>query len=133
MQGLIEDRHGAYPIEETAMQIVNLTPHPVHIVGADGKVAKTFPVAGPPARCREVRKPDGVAHVGELEIPLTRKGFGEIEGLPESREDTIYVVSLLVASAASKAGRVDVVYPDDVVRDADGTIIGCRAFARSSP
>ena len=56
------------------------------------------------------------------------KSFNEVEGLPEPQENTIYIVSALVAGAAKD--RDDLVIPNDIVRDDKGNIIGCKNLAR---
>ena len=59
--------------------------------------------------------------------------FGDIVGLPESKEDTIYIVSAIVLSAAKAAGRKDCVAPatghPNCVRK-DGFIVSVPGFIR---
>ena len=62
-----------------------------------------------------------------IEVPLTRTTFGEVQGLPDPADDTLYVVSRLVISAVPD--RTDLVSPDGAVRDDQGRIIGCTALA----
>ena len=64
-----------------------------------------------------------------LSIKINSTSFGEVDGLPEPQEGTIFIVSALVAQAL-KGVRNDLVIPDDTVRDEQGRIIGCRALAR---
>lgn len=104
------------------MKIINLTPHEIKIVGADGKVIQSFPSEGV-VRCQVTRQ-----QAGEVNgIPVNRTIFGDVEGLPEQQEGIVYIVSALVAQATK---RDDVLIPDDAVRDEQGRIIGCKAFAR---
>jgi hypothetical protein len=63
-------------------------------------------------------------------IPLFRSVTGEAEGLPAVEHGTIYVVSSLTAQAAPH--RKDVYFPDDVIRDDIGRVIGCRSLSRIS-
>jgi hypothetical protein len=86
-----------------------------------------IPPSGQQARVlpRQVR-------TGEVNgIPIVRTEFGEVEGLPEPEENTVYIVSTLVLQAL-KGSRADVVSPDtsptSAVRDANGKIIGVRGF-----
>lgn len=105
------------------MRIVNLTPHTINVVGA---VEVTIPASGTVARCREVATP-----VDDVNgIPVVVKTFGDVVDLPEPQADTVYIVSALVAAAAAKSGRSDVLSPGDLVRDADGKIVGCGGFCR---
>lgn len=64
--------------------------------------------------------------VGEVDgIPLVMTAFGAVSGLPGPQEDTLYIVSLLVKQAVQ---RQDVVSPGEIVRDANGNIVGCKNF-----
>jgi len=64
--------------------------------------------------------------VGEVDgVPLVRQYHGRTV-LPEERPGTWYIVSTLVAAA--HPGRRDLLVPTDLVRSADGTVVGCRAL-----
>lgn len=104
---------------------VNLTPHAINLYRPDGTV-RTIPPDGRVARCAAVAMPIGCAPDG---TPLMRRSYGDagIQGggaFPDPQPGTIFIVSALVAAAM--AGRDDVASPGDLVRDADGNIIGCR-------
>lgn len=109
-------------ISRTAL--VNLTPHAISIIG-ETKI--TVPPSGIVARCF-VRR-EKVGEVGS--IPINRTVFGNIEGLPDPRPSTYYIVSAIVAQACPD--RHDLLIPDDTIRDDQGRIIGCRALARVKP
>ena len=115
------------------MRLVNLTPHPITLVGDRGEV--TLPPSGHIVRAREVREVLGAAQVdGAGTLPVLRVSYAEPEGLPEQVEaDTIYIVSAL-AAAAIRAHRPEVAdhffVVSDPVRDSDGRVIGARALAR---
>lgn len=99
------------------MQMINLTPHGVNIAG------KEFPASGQVARCAEV-----ITSAGEVEgIPLIRRNFGAVEGLPPISEGTMYIVSAMVMQASP--GRADLVCPGELIRDATGKVIGCKNLA----
>ncbi len=105
------------------MEIINLTPHEIKVLDAGNNLIHSFPSAGL-ARCQVTRQ-----QVGNVNsIPVNRTVFGAVEGLPEQQEGVIYVVSAIVAQACKN--RSDLVIPDDAVRDEQGRIVGCRAFAR---
>ena len=92
------------------MEIVNLTPHEVKVLDDDDNVIATFPSVGV-ARARQHDVP-----AGEIEsIPVVKTEFGEVSGLPEPTEGRS-TDDLLTTSGA--------------VRDSQGRIVGCRAFAR---
>lgn len=105
------------------MKIVNLTPHDINIIGEIGEVVQTFPASGELARCSVSREQVDAIN----SVPVNRTVFGEVTGLPEQQEGVVYIVSALVAQATK---RDDVLIPDDAVRDEQGRIIGCKAFAR---
>lgn len=121
------------------VRVVNLTPHPVVVVGEECPskvqspeeikpyIVATFPPSGKVARVTsskvKVREVNG--------IPLYKSVFGEVSGLPDPQPGTIYIVSLLVLQAL-KGKRDDVVAPDTsptgAVRDANGRIIAVKGF-----
>ena len=105
------------------MKIVNLTPH--DIVITDGP---TFPPSGIVARV-SVQQVDA----GDINgIPVKTQTFGDIVDLPDPADDTVYIVSALVLSAAKAAGRTDCVAPDtaNAVRDDNGHIVSVPGFIR---
>jgi hypothetical protein len=124
--------HQEFAIPSIA-NLVNLTPHEVTIVGEDGGVLLRIPPSGLIARVREEQTPAGEVTVlpggpltGGVEVPLIRRTWGPIEGLPEPQFRTLFITSSLVAQAAWAMGRRDVVAPGELVRDAEGRVIGCK-------
>jgi hypothetical protein len=112
---------------EDTMKLVNLTPHPVVIVAADGATI-TIPPSGTVARCTVTRSVVGTVTVETVTVPVTATVLGQVEHIPEPEPETLFIVSRVVAEAARD--RDDLVVPDDVVRDDQGRVIGCRALAR---
>ena len=104
------------------MTMINLTPHAISFVSVDGNVIMKVEPSGQLARV-SVRK-DVVCEIDG--IPVKTSVFGEVEGLPEPKEDTIYLVSSIVAQRVT--GRDDVFIPDDSIRDEQGRIIGCMSL-----
>ena len=104
-------------------KIINLTPHDVNIVKNNGDVV-TFSPYGTVARCTQTTTQIGDANG----IPLTQTSFGVVVDLPQPQKDTIFIVSRLVLNAC-KGVRDDLVVPNDLVRDDQGNIIGCKSFA----
>lgn len=104
------------------MQLINLTPHDMNIIRSDGG--------------RLMIKSSGLARVAETSrivgvvdgAPLKTLEHHDMQGLPEPKEGTLYIVSTICAQAAWKMGRLDVIYPIEFVREG-GEIKGCRAFA----
>jgi len=81
---------------------------------------------------------EGVARVAVTETPLhrtysgvvlVRQKFGNVTGLPDAEEGFLLIVSALVKSALPD--RRDLVSPASLVRDDDGSIIGCRSLSLS--
>lgn len=101
---------------------VNLTPHALNvhtgkgvvIIDPSGEVARvaTFSTAAP--------------FIGD--VPTCRTVTGEVTGLPEPIEGTIFIVSGMVAK---EAPRPDVMSPGDLVRNESGRPIGCQGLRRS--
>jgi len=98
------------------MDFINLTPHDVNCNG------RIFPKSAIVARCSSqstvVQTVDG--------IDLCKTEFGEVQDLPAPSDDTFYIVSALVRSACPE--RKDLVSPGDLLRDAEGKVIGCKNF-----
>lgn len=107
------------------MKLVNLTPHALHVILDDDRLL-TIPSAGL-ARAGNGRRQIGTIESDGYTIPLYHTTFGAITGLPDPAPDTVYLVSNIVAQAVR---RDDVLIVDDMVRDGEGRILGCRAFAR---
>lgn len=104
------------------MRIRNLTPHPVVVRGI------AFAPEGACPRCSVNRtQVDLIRHNG-VDIPVTRSVFGAVEGLPAQEAGTILIVSRLVADACPD--RSDLFFPDDLVRDDQGRVIGANSLGR---
>ena len=109
------------------MEIVNLTPHEVKVLDDDDSVIATFPSSG------VARASQHNVLVGEIEsIPVVKTEFGEVSGLPEPTGGVVFIVSRITAEAAQAQGRStdDLLTTSGAVRDSQGRIVGCRAFAR---
>lgn len=100
------------------VKIINLTPHDINIITESYKPVATF-------------KSEGIARVGTESvqtgevngIPVFSTEFGEVIGLPEPQERTVFIVSLITRQACP--GRKDLLIPSHLIRDEDGKIIGC--------
>lgn len=104
--------------------IVNMTPHPVHIVDEKNNVIKTSPKSETMIRLSQTTE-----SCGSIDgIPTSRTVFGSATNLPEFSDGIFYIVSQLVKSAL--ADRTDLLVPAEVVRDEAGNIIGCKSLGR---
>jgi len=110
------------------MRVFNMTPHTVVIDQGMG-FKKGFLPSGEVARVSTRAVDDGEVK----SIPVVRTTFGEVKGLPEEKEGTIYIVSSMVAQACRDT-RHDLVSPDtspeSAVRDSDGRIVAVRRLQR---
>ena len=117
--------------------IINATPHAITIVSKKGveqdskkqflaetvEVVREIPSSGILPRVSMSNSP-----AGEIDgLPIESVVYGEIEGLPEYQKGVYYIVSGLVAAAATKIGRVDCLAPGALVRDKNNpaVILGC--------
>ena len=112
-------------------KLVNLTKHIVrYYPETPGLVPATYLSEGE-ARVAVYHMPCTPIVTDMHDIPLVRREFGEVTGLPEPQENVIYIVSSMVL-AAVKYHRRDVVAPDtgpdSVIRDDEGEIIGVKRF-----
>lgn len=110
--------------ETTITGVVNLTPHDVVILDADGSEVHRYPRSGEVARLATVelhshRMPDGVAVQGVE--------FHHLAATPPRVDGTRYIVSLPTALAAPRA---DFLVPYGEVRDDSGQIRGVRMLAQ---
>ena len=88
------------------MKLVNLTPTALNVATGIGTIATI--------------EPSGIIAYVSVEyvdqptcscLPIRETVYGDIQGLPDPEEGTMYIVSPLVASAAKKLGRKDVISP----------------------
>ncbi len=112
-------------------KIVNLTPHPVVVCGADGAPIMTFKPTGTIARAVQADRLVGDLKVAGVSVPLVVSEYGAPVDLPEAEPETFYIVSVITAQAAKASGRStgDLLLTADLVRCELGKIIGCRKFA----
>lgn len=104
--------------------ILNLTPHRITVVQSSGEKVTIDPEPIP-ARVgvtEQVLPQHSLAQIGIISLTQT----GEVIGLPEEKPNTWYIVSRIVREACPE--REDLLVPANIVRDTDGTIIGCQGF-----
>ena len=102
------------------MKFVNLTPHEVSILTEkeEPMVLKSEGIARLKEQQKLVKVEDGVK--------LFHTEYLETENLPQPSENTIYIVSMLVAQ--QHADRKDLAYPARLIRDEKGVVIGCEGL-----
>ena len=108
------------------INIINLTPHTITFITENGNL--NVKPSGLVARVSAKTEETGYMYVTsfDIRIPVTTTVYGEVEGLPDPSENSIYVVSSLVAKQVPE--RKDVFIPNESVRDDQGRIIGCKSL-----
>lgn len=114
--------------------VVNYTPHTVRLLHQNGDLHMIFESRGI-ARCAETLESlpplewDPFGDCGMHDhLPLVRRTFGAVSGLPDPKDGVAYIVSQIVHDALPN--RTDLLVPADVVRGPDGQVTGCRSFGR---
>jgi hypothetical protein len=122
--------------ETRSTRLINCLPHVCTVVVNNNMDTITIEKSGVIARCVEIEEDDGNIPIPvtdakgnkhSITVPVKRRRYGEVFGLPEPEEDTYYLVSYPVAAALPE--RSDLLVPDDMLRQ-DGRIVGCRKFSR---
>lgn len=103
------------------MEFINLTQHEVNIAGGP-TLAPSGIVARVETSIEKINSING--------IDLFETVFGEVENLPEPKNNCVYVVSALVRTHNSVAHREDVYSPGRLLRDDAGNVIGCSGLTR---
>lgn len=101
------------------MKIINCTPHDVCLIRKNGT--------------KEVFKASGIVPRVNMEIINTddemfvKKIIGSVEGLPEPKNDTLYIVSAMVFDSSDRS---DLIAPNtnNAIRDDLGHIVGVPNF-----
>jgi len=118
--------------EHVKTRFVNLTPHEISICHPEKptEVCLKIPPSGIVARVDA--KSEVVGFIDSFKV--RRTVYGDVVGLPEPQENTVYIVSTPVLMALKEKGikRFDVVAPDtnpdSAVRDPQGRIICVKYF-----
>lgn len=112
--------------------ILNLTPHPIRLYDN----AREDGLDDLDSHLREVIEPEPkAARLAMIELGTQAGGielveYGHAHDLPPRRHGVRYVVSLVVALSLAPRGRDDLLVPYREVRNASGTVIGCRQLAQ---
>ena len=104
------------------MNIINLTPHSINLI--KNEVTTTIESSGM-ARCKEEEILEGFVD----DIPIYKKEYGEVYGLPDPVDNTIYIVSFIVLKALN-GSRNDVYTITNTARDDNGCICGFKALSK---
>ena len=109
---------------------VNLTPHTLNVRALDGSTI-VLPSSGDgAARVVYDRLPPEQVRIDGHEVAVAVAGSPrEIIGLPEPEPGVVLIVAKAVSDAAP-AHRGDLMSPGRLIRDEDGTVIGCDGLTR---
>lgn len=113
--------------------LINLTPHPITLLGDGNNPLVTIAPSGIVARREELQEAAETILVGSDRIPVHQKRYGPLVGLPDSVPGTTYLASALAATAAYAMGRRDVYCPNELIRGEAGEVLGCRSLALCAP
>ena len=99
--------------------IVNLTAHTLNEMATGTEIPPSGIVARVEQNNVKVTEYNG--------IPVYKTEYGELIGLPEPKEGTIYIVSAMALNAVPE-WRQDVYAPGYLKRNEEGIITGCIGF-----
>jgi len=109
------------------VELINLTPHPIDVISDDGSILRVFE-SGFVARVEFENLEVEQTLIGGVVITIGKtRTTPQPPDLPPPAPRTLYVVSRIVASAAMD--RDDLVFPDDLVRNDKGAVVGCRRLS----
>ena len=109
---------------------LNMTPHALYVKTVAGEYVTIPPSPDGAARVIYDRLPPEQVRIDGHEIAVAVAGAPrEIIGLPEPEEGVVYIVAKAVADAAPRH-RGDLMSPGRLIRDEDGTVIGCDGLTR---
>ena len=109
---------------------LNLTPHALYVKDVNGDFVTIPPSPDGAARVIYDRLPPEQVRIGGHEVSVAVAGSPrEIVGLPEPEEGVVLIVAKAVADAAPRH-RGDLMSPGRLIRDEDGTVIGCDGLTR---
>lgn len=109
------------------MKILNCTPHDINIMDSDNNIILTVSSSNTLIRVSQTTTDAGSLSIEGIDIPITDNTFGDVIGLPPQQDDTILIVSAMVANACKT--RTDLALVNQAVRDEKGRIIGCKSLS----
>lgn len=101
-------------------EFINLTPHMLNIIAADGSTIYNIAPEGN----GNIARVSSISNIVDTinGININRQTFGKVMGLPDAQDGVVYIVSRMVKDRVP--GRNDVVVPGASFRDAEGNTIG---------
>lgn len=110
------------------MKLANCTPHKITLFPGIDDIMIALEPTGVVPRVTTLSTLDYVITLDDgVQIDVWKSVNADLFDIPPYDPDTINIVSQLVA--ASCPNRKDLVYPNDLVRNDEGVIIGCKSLA----
>lgn len=112
------------------MKIRNFTGHDINIYNPSGTIELLRFQSEGMARVNYIREYDGVFcpdHGPSLYVPVSEIVEREIKGLPAPAKDVMYIVTNMVFDSSD---RIDLLCPDELVRDENHCVKGCSSLRR---
>lgn len=107
-------------------KLVNLTPHAITMMDDNENILLVIEPSGNVARVSVRTERTETFEIDGIALATSKSVYGKVEGLPETEDGVVYIVSSLVAQRVPE--REDVFIPNESVRDAKGRIIGCKSL-----
>lgn len=107
-------------------KLINLTPHAITLMDDDTNIICIIEPSGDIARVSVRTERTETLAFNDMTLATSKSVYGKVEGLPETEEGVVYIVSSLVAQRVPE--RRDVFIPNESVRDDNGRIIGCKSL-----
>lgn len=107
--------------------IYNCTPHDLNIVRKNGTILTVKP-SGIVPRCASTEEQVGIIGDSNTGIEITQQQLGEVTDLPDPEPGTRYIVSRMVANAATN--RDDLLVPGSLIRNDQGQVVGCKGLTK---
>ena len=114
-------------IDCSHMKLINLTPHVINL-HAQGQIIVLEPsgiIARLEIECMDLA--DMV--VDGIIVQIKATILKNLVDMPEPQDGVCYVASAVVTKRAMELDREDVFGPGELIRDADGVVIGCNGLA----
>lgn len=109
--------------------MLNLTPHAIGVLDADGVTVHQIPASGQVARVAVRNVPQGTVLVAGVSLPVVSTSYGDVEGVPAVGGE-LFIVSSLVLDRLPAAYAGQAFAPDtgpSAVRK-DGQVVAVRQF-----
>lgn len=110
---------------EKVTRIINLTAHPVVLLGKENRIIKTFESEGS-IRLSQHLVDIKLLEIEKAKIRVTKTVFGKAEGVPDQEDGVYYIVSAITKTAYPE--RDDFLIPSELQRGLNNEILGCKSL-----